>query len=1124
VSNQPAAGDALARALQVTRESLSAVQKMQEQTANLHRQFLEGQEAAQRSLQALIEQQQRLLQASLGLGERPPAPAPPPALPASVAAVPVAPPVEAPPPVAVLPRAAVSAPPLPAPAAPPEPAPRAPAPAAAGAPRGHVERVLLEVVSEKTGYPAEMLDAGMALEADLGIDSIKRVEILSALQERLPGAPAPGPEHLATLHTLRHIADFLTAGSAEPPPAPAPPAPGPAAPAAVFASGQDVMKVLLEVVSEKTGYPAEMLDAGMALEADLGIDSIKRVEILSALQERLPGAPAPGPEHLATLHTLRHIADFLAADSAKAAPPAPVPTPAVIEEPAAPAAQVPALDRTVLRAEPLAAPGGRAAVQVPPSAEIWLAPDDNELAVRLEQHLRQRGHATRLLSLAALGEENPPASPGGLVIVAPTDAPGDDLLRDALWGMRRLAPALRRSRAVLTTVSRQDGAFGLRFVDTDREPVDAGLAGLAKTAGHEWPEVRCKALDVAPDMDVAAAAAAVAEELFLAGPPEVGIGPEGRCALRRVPEPLPAGQGSAPFAPGDVVVVSGGARGVTAEAAVALARRFRPTLVLLGRSPAPGPEPEWLAPLVGEAEIKRELAGRANGSATPKLVGSQYAGVVAAREARRTLERVEAAGARAIYLSVDVRQPQAVRDLLARVRREHGPVRGIVHGAGVLADARIEDKTDEQFERVYSTKVDGLRALLAAVDPAELRALVLFSSSTGRLGRAGQADYAAANEVLNKVARQQAARLPGCRVVAINWGPWDGGMVTPSLKTVFAREGVPLIEPAAGAEHLVRELCSPRPAPAEVVVLGGPLPERPAAPAAPAAAALPVAFERVLDLAEHPVLESHVLDGRPVLPMALMFEWLAHAALHQNPGLTFHGCNELRVLHGVTVGEGPPPELRILAGKPVRRDGTFVVPAELHGSRPDGREVLHARADVVLTFDLPPAPAPAAPPAPGEYRHSRDEIYRSLLFHGRELHGIDAVEGCSAEGIVVRVRNAPPPAAWLRQPLRQKWLTDPLVLDSAFQAMVLWTLDRHGTPSLPCLATRYRQYRRSFPAGGARVVARVTRATGLHALADLDFLDADGGIVARLEGYECVLDPALVRAFRRNRLAPAAVP
>src|SRR5262249_58237594 len=116
--------------------------------------------------------------------------------------------------------------------------------------RERVKGVLLKVVAEKTGYPAEMLDPAMGLDADLGIDSIKRVEILSALQERLPEAPGVKPEHLGTLNTLDQIIDFLAGGNIEP-----------SATAATPREGRDhVRKLLLEVVAEKTGYPAEMLD------------------------------------------------------------------------------------------------------------------------------------------------------------------------------------------------------------------------------------------------------------------------------------------------------------------------------------------------------------------------------------------------------------------------------------------------------------------------------------------------------------------------------------------------------------------------------------------------------------------------------------------------------------------------------------------------------------------------------------------------------------------------------------------------------------------------------------------------------------------------------------------------
>ena len=116
------------------------------------------------------------------------------------------------------------------------------------------------------------------------------------------------------------------------------------------------------------------------------------------------------------------------------------------------------------------------------------------------------------------------------------------------------------------------------------------------------------------------------------------------------------------------------------------------------------------------------------------------------------------------------------------------------------------------------------------------------------------------------------------------------------------------------------------------------------------------------------------------------------------------------------------------------------------------------------------------------------------------------------------VSTSPPPSTWIEQPLRQNWLTDPLAIDAAFQLLVLWTRERFGASSLPTAVGSYRQYRRTFPAEGVRVLAVVRRVSDHRAVADIEFLDAQGDPVARIESYECVIDPSLNQAFRRNRL------
>ncbi len=286
-------------------------------------------------------------------------------------------------------------------------------------------------------------------------------------------------------------------------------------------------------------------------------------------------------------------------------------------------------------------------------------------------------------------------------------------------------------------------------------------------------------------------------------------------------------------------------------------------------------------------------------------------------------------------------------------------------------------------------------------------------------------------------------------------------------------------------------------------------------------AALALVFERRVDVATVPVLRSHVIAGRPVLPMALILEWLAQGALQRNPGLAFAGIDELRILKGVVLRDGRAETLRVLAGKPSREGASYRVPVALEGTTDDGRSSTHARGVAVLA-DRPPqgrraiGEMPLAPLAVGTA-----ELYRDMLFHGPDLHGLGRIEGCDDRGIAATAATAPPPSSWVDRPPRQSWLADPLALDCAFQMMIIWSRERIGGPSLPTSLGRYRQFRRAFPADGVRILARVTR-TGAHrATADIEFLDPGGDLVARIDDYECVIDASLGQAFRHNRLEPA---
>jgi NAD(P)-dependent dehydrogenase (short-subunit alcohol dehydrogenase family)/acyl carrier protein len=916
---------------------------------------------------------------------------------------------------------------------------------------------------------------------------------------------------------------------------------GGAAPAREATAGPvaELQQVVLESVAELTGYPIEMLDLDMDLEADLGIDSIKRLEILGAVQRRLPAMEEVSSQYMGSLRTLRNIIDYASGalgeqvpsdKPAESTPPLTPPTaPARPEEaPIAPAAK---LERRVLAAVELA-PVAQRPIRVASGCEIWVTDDGTSLAPTLVRNLKSAGHAARVLRPRAGWKNTAERKVGGLILLGSpetSDDAAEEELKTAFRRVQGLASSLHDAAAsggaLLATIARLDGAFGLR--GTSFNPLQRGLSGLAKTAAHEWPEVSCRALDVSANwQDTDAIADAIVRELGADGPLEVGLDDGQRLGL----EAAPSAEGNLhdlPLEDGDLVVISGGARGVTAEAALALARARRLTLVLLGRSAAPTPEPEWLAGLTEEAAIKRALLAQAFDGSQPRPaeLEAEYRRRMANREVKRNLERLQASGSTVVYRSVDVRDADAVAAVLDEVRQTHGPLRGLIHGAGVIEDRRIEDKMPEQFARVFDTKVRGLRALLAAAGDDDLRVMVFFSSVTARFGRAGQVDYAMANEVLNKVARQQAAARPECRVVAINWGPWDGGMVTPALKQEFARSGIELIPREAGARFLVDELRRRDRAAVEVLV-GGPFPEAPTArpadhrrqPATAGAGKMAIAFERELDVATHPFLRSHVIDGHAVLPMAMMLEWLGHGALHDHPGLVLHGLEDFRVLKGVVLNNAPAA-LRVVTSPAQRAGDRYEVGVELRSGGPGEKELVHARATALLTTRLPEPPPVDIPPELCErpYVPGVEAIYRDILFHGPHLQAIESVRGISERGMVAEVRSGPPPAEWMAEPLRSAWLSDPRMIDAGLQLGVLWCCEERSAVALPSYGARYRQYQ-AFPQRGATVVLEVRETRPQRMVADVTFVDAEQHAIARMEGQEWTVDPSLKAAFDRKVL------
>jgi acyl carrier protein len=920
-----------------------------------------------------------------------------------------------------------------------------------------------------------MVDPAMDLEADLGVDSIKRVQVLGAVQERFPGLPDIGPEQLGELRTLDQIVAYLEGAPA-------------AAPTGVRA-------LLLEVVAEKTGYPVAMVDPAMDLEADLGVDSIKRVQVLGAVQERFPGLPDIGPEQLGELRTLDQIVAYLEG-SGDAAPKAPE-AGAIAPRHRVELVALPAIDRLAepYRTDPVAVVVDRGGA-------------DGTVAVAA---LEQRGWTVRR------DLETP--GPVDLCLVL-LDADEDwevstARLAEPILLAKHVLPRLTETtgtRKAFVTVTRLDGELGWQG---RREPAEAllgGVGGVVKTLAAEAPSLFCRAVDLDPALSPGEFAGALLDELHDAATDtlEVGVDAEGhRCTVvpsRHAPAQETSTVDAATelseisLGADELLVVSGGARGVTALCVRALAEHSSAEFLLLGRTELTA-EPDW-ATGIADADLKSAAIATME-RPTPREVERLYRGLLAQREIRGTLA---ALGTRARYLAVDVTDAVAVETALAEHRDR---VTGFVHGAGVLADALLTDKTAEQVDRVFAAKLGGAQAVLNALANAPLRHLVFFTSVAGLLGNSGQADYAAANEALCRVAASWKARHPERHVTAIDWGAWDGGMVTPELRDLFAARGVPLLHPAAGARAFAEQFTE-RHTDETCVLVGADVSLAENRRAAPSAF---IAYRDLADLPRDPVIEAHRIGGRAVLPATFGLGWLINVLERAHPGLQVVEVRDYQVHKGIVFDGDLPGGLRVETQAGALDGDRITVAAAVRSDSSGALPTSHYAATFVLAAGAPEQPiGPAYSFGTGP--EDGLEIYRQATqFHGPRLQGMRRILERDETRLVLECRLADDPVA---DGAFSGRLHSPVLADLLLQGPPVLGKDLLGEACLP-LGIGHAEYFAQLPDDQPFVlVLDDVRKAAATVTVTATAIDSAGLVLQRFAGVTVVSTPDMTEKFRES--------
>jgi malonyl CoA-acyl carrier protein transacylase len=1034
-----------------------------------------------------------------------------------------------------------------------------------------IKAYVLAEVSEKTGYPIEMLDLDLDLEADLGIDTVKQAELFASIRTHY-GIPRREDLILADYSTLTKVIGFVQdnlhpANAQESPdlekhsqPDQTIEAPKPIVAAADQSTpGFEAIKThVLSVVSEKTGYPAEMLDLELDLEADLGIDTVKQAELFAAIRTNY-GIPRREDLILADYNTLAKVIGFvqdaLKTDSDKTikAQSSPIDVSATVE--------------TTNVAEPEETPEAstlKCRVPVPvlfpkielcvPSkvnletGKVVLVTDNGNVGAALAKKLKSMNTNVVVVKASDAGEQIAKiASEGALTGVYYLPSLDNDpdwstataeewsaaraLRVDTLYHIARALP----ESAFLLCATRMGGLHGLINAEN---PLGGLVSGFTKSLRRERRGQFAKVIDFQKKASPAKIAEALISET-LHDPISVEVGYEndmrfGVALSQAQYDP----KAEKPIKEGGTYVVSGGTGGIMGSVVLDLAKATRGNFYLLGRTILPSKDDQDIQKVKKDRDaFKMELHKRLTSSGekvTPVQLENQLSAIERAASTLDLISAVESAGGKATYLTCDVTDPLSVSNAVAEISKSAMKVDVFLHAAGLEISRKLESKSLQEFQNVISVKADGFFNLLKTMETNNLLPynIVFFSSVAGRFGNAGQTDYSAVNDMLSKFSVWLPAQYPGMKAISVDWGAWaEVGMASRgNIPALMERAGIEMLKPADAAPMVRNELQHGRGG--EVVISGelGMLEKSHGdncgmniddADAALRAgnpihsmfshlvgfdANTGIRLQAELDPSESTYLLDHAINGVPVLPGVMGIEGFRVASKHiasvlaaSKDGFEVDRLENIQFLAPFKFYDNKPRTIIWNAVAQRIKEGLKVeVKLESDIARLGGKveHTLHFTGNVYLAPGMPISEAVAIPPKWTKKQSVKAEDIYKVYFHGPSFQVLHAAQ--LSDGKILGEFNKNLVNISADEP---SLFTTPLLIELCFQTAGLFEVGATGLLALPQSVGTLKIFKQ--PLNGVAIFAEVkSREVDGRYSFDARVVDAKGNVFLELTDYQ----------------------
>ena len=915
---------------------------------------------------------------------------------------------------------------------------------------------VVEVVVKHTGYPADFIELDQDLEGELGIDTVKQAEIMAELRD-FYGLPVDESFVLSEHPTLNHMIAYLGSGSSE---------------SVSETTSNETSRESIEPAPQETEHIANAHSMPQSqLTTERIQTGVRRWQVES--EEVEPEAASPleiEGKVIAVTDDPWGVADTLCH---------------ILVEAGIVAVRI-MLDPSIVSKVKIEKDG--------PVDIIRVNPGNAEQLSAVSSSLAEIGEVAALLHLAPLR----------LAGVGWENETQEAHLTSTTHGLFGLLKSLDAhfdliSDGTVMSVSAMDGRHGnssSRF-----NALAAGAHGIVKSYAKEKPHIRCRAVDIDPDLlsDPQSLAYKLWAEAFgRITPLEVGLSRDDkRWALRMYEEDIDSDTIS--LKSDDVWVISGGGAGVTARCVVGAAQASKDagaTFVLLGRTRLDSSIEHWLhdddqSLQSRKMDLREEMIANSDSGKVTMVEWEQaWRQKMRTLEVYQTIRDIQETGNRALYDACDVTNRKAVSKVLSALVKEFGPVTGIIHGAGLEESKLVSDKTWESFSKVISVKIDGWRALIDALDGdlSHLRILCAFTSIAGRFGNGGQVDYAAANNILDAEMCRISHHPEAPRAVAIAWSGWrDVGMATRgSIEAVFEQAGIETIPVDLGVEIFVQELLAGG---KRRVVAAGELgilddenckrspPQRLPEDTA-GALAEPTRFPFIDRIVEHeqyerlvaectlsvdrfPFLIDHAIDGIPYHPGVMAMEMFAQSALLLYPMCTLQKFTDVSFGLPIKLTKDEA-HVRIVANFVDQDQHTLTinchVESDLTNSKGEvfGEPRIHHQAMIHLLKEGAHEEHAAAfvdSPGRGKASFQPDFIYDRFFHgprfqvHGGLVKGVMANGDYGADGIALLRSQLPNPELFAEDSVLLESL--PMLIEACFQNAGLVAMEVDHLSSLP---------------------------------------------------------------------------